>query len=85
MVRPLQPETPALPAPPLRARVRRFLRDTWRGRILLGALAVWLLDVLLGLAGLGAPLAAPARGILILYAIWGGCLLYTSPSPRDED
>ena len=71
MVRPLLPETPALPAPPLRARVRRFLRDTWRGRILLGALAVWLLDALLGLVGLGAPLQAPARGILILYAIWG--------------
>ena len=63
MVRPLLPETPALPTPPLRDRVRRFLRDTWRGRILLGALAVWLLDVLLGLPGLGVPglLRIPAK------------------------
>ncbi len=77
MVRPLPPETPALPAPPLRDRLRRFLRDTWRGRILLGALAVWLLDVLLGLFDLVVPalLRVPAKlvlGIALLWATWRG-------------
>jgi serine phosphatase RsbU (regulator of sigma subunit) len=77
MVRPLLSETPALPVPPLRHRVRRFLRDTWRGRILLGALAVWLLDVLLGLFDLGVPglLRVPAKlilGVSLLWALWRG-------------
>ncbi len=73
MVRPLLPETPALPAAPLRERTSRFLRHTWRGRILLGALAVWLLDVLLGLLDLGVPglLRIPAKLVLGVYLLWG--------------
>ena len=73
MVRPLPTEAPALPAPPLRDRIRRFLRGTWRGRILVGALAVWLLDVLLGLFGLGVPglLRVPAKLVLGVFIVWG--------------
>jgi serine phosphatase RsbU (regulator of sigma subunit) len=73
MVRPVLPATPALPPPPLATRARRFLVETWRGRILLGALAIWLLDGLLGLVGLGAP--APLRVLsniaLSVYGVWG--------------
>jgi serine phosphatase RsbU (regulator of sigma subunit) len=71
MVRPLAPQLPLLPAPSVRVRIRRFLLGTWRGRILLGALAAWLLDLLLGLAGFEPPLLGLARPILILYALWG--------------
>ncbi len=77
MVRPVLPETPALPPPPVAKRLRHFLLETWRGRILVAALAVWLLDVLLGLVGLGAP--APLRilanltlGISVLWGTWRG-------------
>jgi sigma-B regulation protein RsbU (phosphoserine phosphatase) len=77
MVRPVLPATPALPAPPLKARLRHSLTGTWRGRILLGALAVWLLDALLGLVGLGAPaplsvLAHLVLGIAALWGLWRG-------------
>jgi serine phosphatase RsbU (regulator of sigma subunit) len=73
MARPVLPETPALPTPPLKARVRHFLARTWRGRILLGALAVWLLDALLGLVDLHAPapLRIPANLVLGIAAVWG--------------
>jgi serine phosphatase RsbU (regulator of sigma subunit) len=73
MVRPILPETPSLPAPPLKDRVRRFVLHTWRGRILLGALAVWLLDVLLGLVGLEAsvPFSTLARVVVWIYGLWG--------------
>ncbi len=77
MVRPVLPETPALPPPPVAKRLRHFLFETWKGRILVAALAIWLLDVLLGLIGLGAP--APLRilanltlGILVLWGAWRG-------------
>ncbi len=77
MVRPVLPETPALPPPPVAKRLRHFLFETWRGRILVAALAVWLLDVLLGVIGLGAP--APLRilanltlGISVLWGTWRG-------------
>jgi serine phosphatase RsbU (regulator of sigma subunit) len=73
MVRPALSETPALPSPPLLRRLRHFLLDTWRGRILTIALGVWLLDGLLGLVGLGAP--ASLRGLanfaLAIFALWG--------------
>jgi serine phosphatase RsbU (regulator of sigma subunit) len=53
--------------------VRRFLAGTWRGRILLGALAVWLLDALLGLVDLGVPAALRVLADLVLgiAAVWG--------------
>ncbi len=73
MVRPALSETPALPSPPLLKRLRHFLLDTWRGRILTIALGVWLLDGLLGLVRLGAP--ASLRGFanfaLAIFALWG--------------
>ena len=73
MVRPALSETPALPSPPLTKRLGHFLLETWRGRILTVALAVRLLDVLLGLVGLGAP--ASLRGFanfaLAIFALWG--------------
>lgn len=71
MARPILPETPSLPPPPLKDRVRIFLLQTWRGRILVGALALWLLDVLLGLVDLSAPAASLARFVLGVYALWG--------------
>ncbi len=71
MARPILPETPSLPAPPLKDRLRRFLLQTWRGRILLGALVVWLLDVLLGWLDLSAPAAPLARFVLGVYGLWG--------------
>jgi serine phosphatase RsbU (regulator of sigma subunit) len=73
MVRPLLPQTPVLAAPPLRERVRRFVRYTWRGRILAGALAVWLLDLLLGLVDLGVPglFRVPAKIVLWVFLLWG--------------
>jgi serine phosphatase RsbU (regulator of sigma subunit) len=54
-------------------RVRRLLAETWRGRILVGALAIWLLDALLGLVGLGAPavLRVLANLVLGIAAAWG--------------
>jgi serine phosphatase RsbU (regulator of sigma subunit) len=54
-------------------RFRHFLAETWRGRILLGALAVWLLDALLGLLGLGAPdpLRILSNVALAVYGVWG--------------
>ncbi len=73
MVRPVLSEIPALPSPPLTSRLRRFVVETWRGRILLGALAVWLLDALLGLVGLGAPAPLRILASIVLWvaAVWG--------------
>jgi serine phosphatase RsbU (regulator of sigma subunit) len=69
----MQPERPLLPSPPLRSRVRHAVLQTWRGRILLAAVAVCFLDVLLGLVGLGvpAPLGVLARLTLGAYAVFG--------------
>ncbi len=51
-------------------RARRFLLATWRGRILLLALAVWLAWAL-GATFLEGP-AEAADVVLWLYAVWGG-------------
>ncbi len=64
-----------LPAPQkpkadgLAGRARRFLLSTWRGRILLVALAAWTLSAL-GASFLDGP-AAAAGIVLWLYAAWG--------------
>ena len=74
MVRPVMTETPALPSPPLTTRLRHFFLETWRGRILAAALAIWLLDGLLGLVGLEAPapLRVLAKLVLGVFFVWGG-------------
>ena len=71
-MQPLLPEGPRPPALGLRARVRTFLTATWPGRILAAALAVWLLDAVASLAGMGLPevVGAPARLVLSLFAVW---------------
>ena len=64
-----------LPAPPQPSvegwitRARSFLLATWRGRILLAALAVRLAN-LVGIPFTSGP-AVPARVLLVIYAIWG--------------
>lgn len=73
MVRPVLPETPALAPPPLWRRIRRFLLDTWKGRILLGAVGIGLLDGFLGLFGLAAPsfLSVLAQITFWIYGVVG--------------
>ena len=69
-----------LPAPPMPAaeralvRVRRFFTATWRGRVLLGVLAVVLVDGFV--FDLGA-LGGLARGLLWLYCLVGAVLFTT--------
>jgi serine phosphatase RsbU (regulator of sigma subunit) len=60
---------PMAPARGLAERMRAFLLDSWAGRILLVALAVWLL----GRAGLPLPgsITVTARLVLVVYAVWG--------------
>jgi serine phosphatase RsbU (regulator of sigma subunit) len=76
MRRPPLAEVPALPVPPRGVRVRAFLLATWRGRVLLAALLVWVLDRLFrGTLGRGAPawLEVLSRLVLWVYglvAVW---------------
>ena len=68
-----------------------FLRDALRGRILAKIGALWLLTVVV--LGIAAPLVAPFDPLEIdpiarlsepgAPYLFGTCLLYTSPSPRD--
>jgi phosphoserine phosphatase RsbU/P len=65
---------PAAPSPAAAGqgvleRTRRFLFQRWLGRILVGALALYLLDLLGG--PVPAPLEATARLVLFLFAAWG--------------
>ena len=73
MGRPLLPEPPVTPSAPWRFRAKAFLLESWRGRVLLGALAVWALDELLQLAGLATPafLQVLSRLVLAVYALGG--------------
>ena len=50
------------------SRFRRFVTSTWRGRVLGGALAVWLANGLLALFGLGLfePVVVIARVVLVV-------------------
>jgi serine phosphatase RsbU (regulator of sigma subunit) len=72
MIRPLLPEAPPTPKLRLLARARAFFTARWPGRIVAAAFAVWLLDGLLPLAGLGLPdvLTVPARVIRWLFVVW---------------
>jgi serine phosphatase RsbU (regulator of sigma subunit) len=66
------PAPPAGSAPGVARRVRFFLLETWRGRILLLALGVHVL----ARAGLPlGPLGALAAAVLVVYATWGGLRL----------
>ncbi len=69
----MQPyQLPAQPRPRgdrVGTRVRRFLLATWRGRILLLALAVWLASGL-GVSALDGP-AEFAGVVLFFYGVWG--------------
>ena len=71
MAPPFALEAPSAPAgPAFPKRVRSFLVETWRGRVLLGALAV----VAVGIAGLQIPVVTTlARVVVWIYAIFG-CL-----------
>ena len=67
MARFLLPEPPPTPPPPLGVRLRRYLLQSWRGRILIAALLVHALSV----AGLPvpSPLGGLARVALFVYAL----------------
>ena len=67
MARFLLSEPPPTPPPPLGVRLRRYLLQSWPGRILLASLLVYALSV----AGLPVPsqLAGLARVALFLYAV----------------
>jgi serine phosphatase RsbU (regulator of sigma subunit) len=54
------------------ARVRAFLGSTWRGRVVVAALGLWLLDAVLGFARRALPdaIGVPARVVLWLFAAW---------------
>ena len=71
-MQPLLPEGPRPPALGLRARVGTFFTATWPGRVVAVALAVWLLDGLLSLAGRALPgaIGGPARVVLSLFVVW---------------
>ena len=71
-MQPLLPEGPRPPALGLRARARTFFTATWPGRVVAVALAVWLLDGLVSLAGRALPgaIGGPARVVLSLFAVW---------------
>jgi sigma-B regulation protein RsbU (phosphoserine phosphatase) len=71
-MQPLLPERPRPPALGLRARARHFFIATWPGRVVAFALAVWLLDGLLALAGRALPdaIGGLARVVLSLFALW---------------
>jgi serine phosphatase RsbU (regulator of sigma subunit) len=76
MARALLPEVPRPAHPPWRLRVRGFLLQSWRGRILAVAVAAWALDRLLALVGLAAPgwIQVLDRLVLGAYALWGAWL-----------
>ena len=71
-MQPLLPEGPRPPALGVRARVGTFFAATWPGRVVAVALAVWLLDGLVSLAGwaLPDPIGVLARVVLSLFAVW---------------
>jgi sigma-B regulation protein RsbU (phosphoserine phosphatase) len=75
---------PAVPRAGRLSHWRAFLIDTWRGRVLAVALAAWLLDRLLSLAGLRLPepLAILARVVLVPYAVWAVWRLFRWVSDR---
>jgi serine phosphatase RsbU (regulator of sigma subunit) len=54
------------------ARVRAFFLATWPGRVVAVALALWLLDGLLSLAGWSLPgaVGTPARVVLWIFVVW---------------
>ncbi len=72
MVSPLLLEAPPAPRGSFASRVRAFFLERWPGRIVLAALALWLLEAFLGLFGreLPAPLAVPAGIVRWLFFAW---------------
>ena len=84
MIRPLLLEAPAAPRPSALARARAFFLESWRGRIVLAALVLWLVDGLLSLAGseLPAVLSVPAtivRWLFFVWLLWRVLLWLTGP------
>jgi len=71
-MRPLLPEGPRAPVVGWVARARAFLVTTWPGRVVLAALALWLLDRVLGLAGRTLPdaVGTPVRVVLWVFVAW---------------
>lgn len=69
MSRPLFLTAPAEPKPPVKERLRVFLLRTWRGRVLLAALFVWLLEVV------GAPVPGLFSFLADLVLWWAGIVL----------
>jgi serine phosphatase RsbU (regulator of sigma subunit) len=69
---PLLPEGPQAPAHRPIARARAFFTATWRGRIVAGSFAVWLVDGLLSLVGRGLPgvITGPALAVRWVFAAW---------------
>ncbi|HEX9186943.1 MAG TPA: HAMP domain-containing protein, partial [Vicinamibacteria bacterium] len=69
---PLLLEGPRPPAAGRLARARAFFAFTWPGRVVLAALALWLVDGLLSLVGraLPDPVGVLARIVLWLFALW---------------
>ena len=71
-MRPLLVEGPRPPAVGAIARARAFFGATWPGRVVAAALALWLLEGLLGLAGRSLPdaIGVPVRLVLGVFVAW---------------
>jgi len=72
MIRPLLLAAPPTERRSLLERARAFFFRSWPGRVVAAAFALWLVDAIVGLAGLGlpAPLAVPAAIVRWLFAAW---------------
>jgi serine phosphatase RsbU (regulator of sigma subunit) len=71
-MQPLLPEGARPPRAGWVARARAFFLATWPGRVVLLALALRILDGLLGLAGRSLPdaIGTPARVVLWIFVVW---------------